>query len=168
MSATITPLPDPAHEPLLECGPFTYDAKRGFGGPKSYMERHGRFFIEYYATKLLMGTSTPEAVLRALARDYANMTATYTPETPLKVGSFAYDGAGVSGPGHYMEARGTALLADQQGDVGNFVLCMRDVLEDLRHDYLACKRRFMRAVRANKPVPDDVRFFLRTETRESA
>jgi len=45
---------------------------------------------------------------------------------------------------------------------------MRDVLEDLRHDYLTCKRRFMRAVRANKPVPDAVRFFLLTETRESA
>jgi len=172
MSTTITYLPDmrttPTPETLLERGLFTYDAKQGFRGPPDYMEKRGCFVLQSYAPTFLRGVVPSDDVLRDLARDYADMTATYTPETPLKVGAFGYDGVGVSGPGPYMEARGTALLEAQWGDVGNGVWCMRDALEDLRHDYLACKRRCLRAVRANKPIPDDLRFLVRTETRESA
>lgn len=171
MSTTITYLPDmrttPTPETPQERGLFTYDALAGFGGPEIYMEDRGRFLLACFAGPR-MGCFTADDVLRELARDYADMTATYTPEKPLKVGDFDYDGRAASGPDHYMDARGLALLDDWWSDWDGSATCMRDVLEDLRHDYLACKRRFMRAVRANKPVPDAVRFFLLTETRESA
>jgi len=153
----------------MECGPFAYDHARGFGGPPTYMTKRGLFVIERYREKLLIGAIAPDAVLVALARDHADMTVHYTPEKPLKVGDFDYDGAGVSGPGNYMEARGLALLADQEEDVDSFVLSLRDVLEILRRDYAACKRRMKRWARSDdKPIPDDLRFLLRTETRESA
>ncbi len=153
---------------ILERGLFTYDALSGFRGPPDYLERRGHEIIELYATDPRMWPATPDEVLRDLARDYADMTATYTPEKPLKVGDFDYDGRAASGPGHYMDARGLALLDDWWSDWDGGATCMRDVLEDLRHDYATCKRRFMRYVRANKPIPDDLRFFLLTETRESA
>ncbi len=171
MSETITYLPDmrttPTPETRLERGLFTYDALAGFGGPESYMEQRGRFILACFADPR-MGGFTADDVLRELARDCAGMRVHYTPEKPLRVGSFCYDGADIFGPSTYMEARGLALLEAEWAAWDGGATWMRDVLEDLRHDYATCKRRFMRYVRANKPIPDDLRFFLQTESRESA
>ncbi len=161
MTATIIPLPTPTHEPRPECGPFSYIAGQGYRGPKTYMLKRGHVIIDRYENKPLLETLAPDGVLRALARDYADMTVPYTPEKPLKVGDFDYDGARVGGPANYMEARGLALLAAQQEGIDSFALSMRDVLEVVRRDYAACRRRMTRWAReADTPIPDDLRFFL--------
>ncbi len=163
MSETITYLPDirttPTPETPLERGLFTYDALAGFGGPESYMEHRGRFILACFAGPR-MGGFTADDVLRELALDCTRMSVHYTPENPLKVGSFRYDGGDISGPSIYMEACGLALLEAEWAAWDN-ATWMRDALEALQSDYAAYKRRMKRFNSLDKPIPADTRFVLR-------